>query len=109
MSSFVYVSDKSANRRMFNVIITVHLTRAVWNKIKSIFTACGFTDDGIPLKNAAFLYDAAKTFSHYYHDNQILKAETKELVVARVELSRMVLQTLKNAFAIVGIPFLSAM
>ena len=44
-----------------------------------------------------------------HHDNQILKAETKELVVARVELSRMVLQTLKNAFGIVGIPFLSAM
>ena len=55
------------------------------------------------------LYEVAKTFSHYYHDNQILKAETKQLVVARVELSRMVLQLLKNAFAIVGIPFLAAM
>ena len=57
----------------------------------------------------ALLYDIAKTFSHYYHDNQILKAGTKELVVARVALSRMVLQTLKNAFRIVGIPFLEAM
>ena len=57
----------------------------------------------------ALLYDVAKTFSHYYHDNQILKAGTPELVVARVELARMVLQVLKNAFAIVGIPFLSAM
>lgn len=62
-----------------------------------------------PSEVCALLYEIAKTFSHFYHDNQILKAETKDLVVARVELSRMVLQTLKNAFAIVGIPFLSAM
>ncbi|MCR5732008.1 MAG: arginine--tRNA ligase [Sphaerochaetaceae bacterium] len=57
----------------------------------------------------AFLYDLSKTFSHYYHDNQILKAETKELVVARVELSRMVLTVLKNAYALVGVPFLASM
>ena len=62
-----------------------------------------------PSEVCALLYDIAKTFSHYYHDNQILKAGTKELVVARVALSRMVLQTLKNAFRIVGIPFLEAM
>ena len=62
-----------------------------------------------PADICALLYEVAKTFSHYYHDNQILKAETKQLVVARVELSRMVLQLLKNAFAIVGIPFLAAM
>ncbi len=57
----------------------------------------------------AFLYDISKRFSHWYHDNQILKAETKELVVARVGLCKMVLQTMKNAFALVGIPFLSKM
>ena len=43
---------------------------------------------------AALLYDIAKTFSHYYHDNQVLKAETRELVAARIGLSEMVLQTL---------------
>lgn len=57
----------------------------------------------------AFLYELSKTFSHYYHDNQILKAEKPELVVARVELSRMVLTVLKNAYALVGIPFLASM
>ena len=62
-----------------------------------------------PADICALLYEVAKTFSHYYHDKQILKAETKQLVVARVELSRMVLQLLRNAFAIVGIPFLAAM
>ena len=57
----------------------------------------------------SLLYDISKTFSHYYHDNQILKAETKELVVARINLVKMVLQVLKNAFALVGIPFLESM
>ncbi len=57
----------------------------------------------------SFLYELSKTFSHYYHDNQILKADTKELVVARVELSRMVLTVLKNAYALVGVPFLASM
>ncbi len=57
----------------------------------------------------ALLYDISKTFSHFYHDNQILKAETKELVVARIALVKMVLQVLKNAFALVGVPFLESM
>ena len=55
------------------------------------------------------LYDISKTFSHYYHDNQILKADSKELVVARINLVKMVLQVLKNAFSLVGIPFLESM
>ena len=57
----------------------------------------------------ALLYDISKTFSHFYHDNQILKAETRELVVARIALVKMVLQVLKNAFALVGVPFLESM
>lgn len=56
-----------------------------------------------------FLYDLSKTFSHYYHDNQILKAESDALIVARVRLASAVLQVLKNAFALVGIPFLESM
>ena len=58
---------------------------------------------------AAFLYDAAKTFSHYYHDNQILKAETKELTVTRVRLVTDLLTVMRNAFALIGIPFLESM
>lgn len=57
----------------------------------------------------SFLYDVAKTFSHYYHDNQILKAGSPELVSARLALCRAVLQVLKNGFALVGIPFLESM
>ena len=57
----------------------------------------------------AFLYDMSKRFSHWYHDNQILKAETPALVKARVCLCEMVLQAMRNAFDLVGIPFLEKM
>ena len=62
-----------------------------------------------PSAICSFLYDMSKRFSHWYHDNQILKAETEPLVKARVCLCEMVLQTLRNAFDLVGIPFLGKM
>ena len=58
---------------------------------------------------AGFLYDLAKTFSHYYHDNRILNAETKELIKARVMLCYMTSVVMKNGFALIGEPFLEAM
>ena len=58
---------------------------------------------------AGFLYDLAKTFSHYYHDNRILNAETKELVKARVMLCYMISVVMKNGFTLIGVPFLEAM
>ena len=57
----------------------------------------------------AYLYDMSKRFSRWYHDHQILTAETKPLIKARVCLCEMVLQTMKNAFDLVGIPFLEKM
>ena len=57
----------------------------------------------------SYLYELSKRFSHWYHDNQILKAETPNLVKARVCLCQMVLQTMKNAFSLVGIPYLEKM
>lgn len=57
----------------------------------------------------SYLYDVSRLFSRYYHDHQILKAPTKELIKARVTLVSMVLQVLKNAYYLVGIPFLESM
>ena len=57
----------------------------------------------------AYLYDMSKRFSRWYHDHQILNAETESLIKARVCLCEMVLQTMKNAFNLVGIPFLEKM
>lgn len=62
-----------------------------------------------PAVITAYVYELSKTYSRFYHDHQILKAETAELVIARVALSAMVLQTLKNAFKLIGIPFLEIM
>lgn len=56
-----------------------------------------------------FLYDLSRLFSRWYHDNPVLKAGSDDLVRARIELSAMVMQVLKNAFALVGIPFLHSM
>ncbi|MGN1164310.1 MAG: arginine--tRNA ligase [Candidatus Ornithospirochaeta sp.] len=58
---------------------------------------------------AGYLYDLAKTFSHYYHDNRILNAETPELVKARVMLCRMLKRVMENGFALIGVPFLESM
>lgn len=58
---------------------------------------------------ANFLYELAKSYSRFYHECQILKAESGELVKARTVLSEMVLQVLKNGFSLIGVPFLEKM
>jgi arginyl-tRNA synthetase len=55
------------------------------------------------------LYDISKMFSKWYHDNKILMADDKKLVVARINLSKMVLQVIKNSFKLVGISYLETM
>ena len=57
----------------------------------------------------AYLYDLSKVFSRYYHDTSILKEPDKNIVLTRIQLVKAVLQVLKNAFYIVGIPFLERM
>ncbi len=57
----------------------------------------------------SYLYDLSKVFSRYYHDTSILQDPDKDTVVTRIYLVRAVLQVLKNAFYLVGIPFLSRM
>ncbi|MGD1820636.1 MAG: arginine--tRNA ligase [Pleomorphochaeta sp.] len=55
------------------------------------------------------LYDISKMFSKWYHDNKILMADDKSIVVARITLSEMVLQVIKNSFNLVGISYLESM
>lgn len=62
-----------------------------------------------PAVVCAYLYNLTKTFSGFYHDNPVLRAPDKALAKARVELCAMVLQVLRNAFSLVGIPFLERM
>ena len=58
---------------------------------------------------ASFLYEVAKTFSHYYHDHTVLSKDDEKLTDARVALSSVVLQVMKNAFSLLGIPYLEIM
>ena len=58
---------------------------------------------------ATHLYDVAKAFSRFYHDCPILGCENKNLALARIQLTKSVLQVLKNGFELVNIPFLSKM
>ncbi|MCF7942970.1 MAG: arginine--tRNA ligase [Spirochaetia bacterium] len=62
-----------------------------------------------PTVISAYLYELSRLYSKYYHDHQILRAGSDSLTFARVVLSEMVLQVLKNAFALIGIPFLEKM
>jgi arginyl-tRNA synthetase len=57
----------------------------------------------------SYLYEVSRIFSRYYHDNPILHNEDHDLVVTRMELAGMILQVLKNAYRLVGIPFLDRM
>ncbi|WP_455382817.1 arginine--tRNA ligase [Salinispira pacifica] len=58
---------------------------------------------------AGYLYDLAKLFSRYYHDNPIVTCEDERLRRARVGLARAVLQVFRNAFDLIGVPFLEVM
>lgn len=57
----------------------------------------------------SYLYELSKSFSRYYHDIPIMKGNDRKLVSARAALSRGILQVLKNAYHLVGIPFLESM
>lgn len=112
ISSMLRKYDESAYRDVaFNpAVLSLEDEREMLKMLASfpevVGKACKQYDPSIV---CAFLYDLSKRFSHWYHDNQILKADTPELVKARVSLCEMVLQVMKNAFDLVGIPFLEKM
>ncbi len=58
---------------------------------------------------ASYLYDLAKIFSRFYHDNPVLNNKDKVVAVTRMKLATAVLQVLKNGFDLIGIPFLEKM
>ena len=62
-----------------------------------------------PSALTAHLYELAKMFSRFYHDNPVLNNDDKTLSVTRMALSEAVLQVLRNGFDLIGIPFLEKM
>ncbi|OHD13505.1 MAG: arginine--tRNA ligase [Spirochaetes bacterium GWB1_48_6] len=65
--------------------------------------------DKNPALVAVFLYEIAKSFSRYYHDNPVLNNENPDLSASRIALSQGVLHVLKNGFYLLNIPFLKSM
>ena len=57
----------------------------------------------------AFLYDLARLYSRYYHDNPVLTNENRQLAFTRMHLSMAVLQVFRNGFELIGIPYLEKM
>ncbi|MCI2076018.1 MAG: arginine--tRNA ligase [Sphaerochaeta sp.] len=76
-------------------------------KYPSIVAKAGSAYD--PSLICSYLYDLSKLFSSWYHDNPVLRASSKDLVVARVALCRMVVTVFQNAFSLIGVPFLEKM
>jgi arginyl-tRNA synthetase len=62
-----------------------------------------------PAVIAAFLYDLAKLFSRYYHDNPIINNLDADLNATRLELTQAVMQSLKNGLELINVPFLEKM
>ena len=56
-----------------------------------------------------YLYELSKAFSKFYHDNQVIIDENKNLTFARLALCKASLVVLKNAMNLCVIPFLQAM
>ncbi|MDC7224333.1 MAG: arginine--tRNA ligase [Spirochaetales bacterium] len=65
--------------------------------------------DHNPSLIAGALYNGAKVFSRYYHDNPILNNEDEKLAKARLQLSLAVLEMLRRGFELINIPFLAKM
>lgn len=60
-------------------------------------------DQRSPALIANYTYDLVKDFNSFYQNVSILGADTTEEKSFRVELSKTVGQTIKNAFSILGI------
>ena len=62
-----------------------------------------------PAVITGYLYELAKTFSHYYHENPVLHNDNPYLVVSRITMIKAVLEVMKNGFFLIGVPFLTSM
>ena len=110
LRKFDEVKADYAGVKADGTLLTIDDEKTLLKAIESFPEMVRKAADGYdPSVITSFLYEAAKTFSHYYHDNQILKAETPELVVTRVRLISALRTVMKNGFALIGVPYLESM
>ena len=60
-------------------------------------------DNFSPALIAQYVYDMAKTYNGYYHDNSILREERSDVRFMRVKLSEQVARVIKRATRLLGI------
>ncbi|GAB4365548.1 MAG: arginine--tRNA ligase [Spirochaetales bacterium] len=88
-------------------------TEEEWELVKLLFDFPFVVEQAArnynPSLVANHLYEVSKTFSRYYHEHPILFAEDPAVAASRVELSKCVLQVLKNGTYLLNIPFLEVM
>ncbi len=84
-----------------------------WTLIRLIGAFSAYIEESAETLNPAvitgYLYELAKTFSHYYHENPVLHNDDPNLVVSRITLIEALLQVMQNGFYLIGIPFLTSM
>ncbi len=56
-----------------------------------------------------YLYELAKIFNKYYHDNSILNNDDPDLIETRLRLTRAIQNVLINGFKLLAVPFLERM
>jgi arginyl-tRNA synthetase len=112
ISSMLHKADKNAsteNHAAYGLLTSDpewELLKVMANYDDAVASAAANMD---PSLLGTYLYDLSKAFSRFYHDCPILQAETPALSAARLDLSRLVLKVLKDAFALICIPFLEKM
>ncbi len=88
-------------------------TEEEWELVKLLFDFPSVVELSASTYNpslvANYLYEISKSFSRYYHEHPILYAEDPQVAASRVELSRCVLQVLRNGMYLLNIPFLEVM
>jgi arginyl-tRNA synthetase len=62
-----------------------------------------------PSQLTGYLYELAKAYSQYYHEQPVLHNQDADLVVSRIALAGSVRQVLANGMRLIGVPFLERM
>jgi arginyl-tRNA synthetase len=80
---------------------------AEWELLNKIVDFSGVVANALHQRNCApvanYALELARLFSSFYNVCPVLKAETPELIMARLQICKATLQTLKNALGILGI------
>ena len=73
---------------------------------KAVTSAC---TQNAPIEICSYLYDLAKNFNKFYHDNQILNSDNELAKIVRLQMAKAVLNILTGGLQLLGISPLEEM